>query len=47
VAQAIASRLAADRSYQMRRRVLRRYTWQAVLERDLLPLLQEVVQRPE
>jgi glycosyltransferase involved in cell wall biosynthesis len=47
VAQAIASRLAVDRGYQMRRRVLRRYTWQAVLERDLLPLIQEVVQRPE
>ena len=42
VADAIAAHLAADRAYQLRRRVLSQFTWQVVLERHLLPLIQEV-----
>jgi glycosyltransferase involved in cell wall biosynthesis len=47
VAEAIAAHLAADRAYQLRRRVLNRFTWQAVLERRLVSLIEEWVERGE
>ncbi len=43
VAQAIAERLATDPLYQMRRRVLRFYTWERIMETKILPLLQELI----
>ena len=42
VARAIADHLASDTAYRMRRRVLDRFTWRAILQRDLIPLLKEV-----
>jgi len=42
VAAEIAAHVSSDNAYQMRRRVLERYTWEAAVQRDLLPLLQEV-----
>lgn len=42
VADAIARVLEDDRRYLLRRRVLERFTWRAVVMRDILPLLQEV-----
>ncbi|HEY75385.1 MAG TPA: glycosyltransferase family 4 protein [Thermoflexia bacterium] len=44
VARAIADHLASDAAYRMRRRVLDRFTWQAILRRDLIPLLNEVME---
>jgi len=44
VAQAIADHLAGDPAYQLKRRVLSQFTWDAVLERHLLPLLREVIE---
>ena len=44
VAEAIAAHLSGDRAYQLRRHVLSQFTWQAVLERHLLPLIQEVTE---
>jgi len=44
VAEAITAHLAADRAYQLRRRVLGQFTWQAIVERRLLPLIQEVAE---
>lgn len=43
VARAIAAYLEADGTYQLRRRVLNRFTWNAILDHHLIPLLQEVV----
>jgi glycosyltransferase involved in cell wall biosynthesis len=43
IAAAIAGQLHAEVSYLLRRRVLGAYTWRAVLERDLIPLLEGVV----
>jgi glycosyltransferase involved in cell wall biosynthesis len=42
VAGAIAGILEDDRRYLLRRRVLERFTWRAVIRSDILPLLQEV-----
>ena len=42
VAEAIAAHLASDQAYQMRRRVLRRFTWGAIVKRHLIPIIQEV-----
>ncbi len=42
VADAIAGVLEDDRRYLLRRRVMERFTWRAVIVRDILPLLQEV-----
>ncbi len=42
VAASVAAFLANDRSYLLKRRVLDRFTWGAVVERDIIPLLQEV-----
>ena len=44
VAQAIAEHLAGDRAYQLKRRVLSHFTWDAVLERHLLPLIGEMME---
>ena len=44
IAAAIAGQLDAQASYLLRRRVLGAYTWRAVLKRDLIPLLEEVVE---
>lgn len=40
VADAIMAHLATDPAYQLRRRVLSQFTWQATLEHHLLPLIQ-------
>lgn len=40
VADAIMAYLATDPAYQLRRRVLSQFTWQATLEHHLLPLIQ-------
>jgi len=45
IAEAIVAHLAADRAYQLRRRVLNQFAWQAILERHLIPLIQEVARR--
>lgn len=37
----ILSFLEADRSYQLRRRVLQKYSWQNILEKDLIPLIEK------
>lgn len=42
VADAIADHLGGDLAYQLRRRVASQFTWQAVLNNHLLPLIQEV-----
>jgi glycosyltransferase involved in cell wall biosynthesis len=46
----VAARLAAwaerDRTYQMRRRVWRHYTWRAVMRQHLLPLVEALMARP-
>jgi glycosyltransferase involved in cell wall biosynthesis len=44
VAGAIVAFLESDQAHQLKRRVLSRFTWQAILERDLLPLIREVVE---
>lgn len=43
-AEAITAHLADDRTCQLRRRVLSQFTWQAIVERRLLPLIQEVAE---
>lgn len=40
VARAIVAALAGDRAFQLRRRVLDRYTWGGVVTRQMLPLLE-------
>ena len=40
VAQMIASRLADDRAYQLKRRVLERFTWRKIVENKLIPLIE-------
>jgi glycosyltransferase involved in cell wall biosynthesis len=45
IAAAIAGHLNSEDSYLLRRRVLGAYTWRAILERDLIPLLEEVMER--
>ena len=39
VAERIARALRDDSRYQLRRHVRQRYTWQAIYERDIRPLL--------
>ncbi|HEX9014045.1 MAG TPA: glycosyltransferase, partial [Anaerolineaceae bacterium] len=41
VARMVASRLAADPAYQLRRRVRLEYTWDAVYDRSIAPLLED------
>jgi mannosylglucosylglycerate synthase len=43
VAQTIAAYYQADRSYLLKRRVLDKFTWQAILEKKIIPLLNAVV----
>ena len=43
VARAIAERLAQDPTYALRKRVLRHFTWDAILKERILPLLEEVM----
>jgi mannosylglucosylglycerate synthase len=40
-AGAILERLENDTAYQLRRRVLSRYTWEAILKNEIIPLIQE------
>jgi glycosyltransferase involved in cell wall biosynthesis len=40
VAQMIAGRLAEDRAYQLKRRVLERFTWSKIIENQLIPLIE-------
>ncbi len=40
VAQAILAHLAEDTAYHLRHRVLRRFTWQAILAERVIPLIQ-------
>jgi glycosyltransferase involved in cell wall biosynthesis len=40
VAEAIATHLASNQTYQMRRRVFSQFTWKAVLEHHLIPLIE-------
>lgn len=42
VAATIAAYLQQDRSFQLRRRVLARYTWQAIVHTQLIPMISEV-----
>ena len=42
VAQTIFSRLQTDRAFQLRRRVLNRFTWLGIVQSTILPLLTEV-----
>jgi glycosyltransferase involved in cell wall biosynthesis len=42
VAKSISDLLASDGSYQLRQRVLQKFTWQAILKKDLIPLMEEV-----
>ena len=41
IARRIMAFLARDRAHRMRRRVLRCYTWSAILRQEIMPLLQE------
>jgi glycosyltransferase involved in cell wall biosynthesis len=43
VARQIAGFLEKDRAYRLRRRVLARFTWHGIVERQIVPLLQEVI----
>ncbi len=43
VARTIVALLQADRAFQLRRRVLARFTWQAIVENRIVPLLTEVI----
>lgn len=47
VAEAIIQRLQADPVYQMRRRVLREYTWDRIMTEKVVPLLQDWTYRKE
>lgn len=42
VAQAILAYLEKDQAYQLRRRVLSQFTWKAILNNRLIPLIKEV-----
>ena len=43
VAQTIFAMLQTDQAFQLRRRVLTRYTWRNIVETRILPLLMEVI----
>ncbi|UCD43366.1 MAG: glycosyltransferase family 4 protein [Chloroflexota bacterium] len=40
-ANQISTYIQTDRSYQLRRHVIKNYTWQSVLKKQIIPLLQE------
>ena len=44
VAHRIAGFLQNDRAYRLRKRVLARFTWRGIVERQIVPLLQEVIE---
>jgi len=44
VAKAIAERLSQDPLYQMRKRVLRHFTWEVIVKERVIPLLEEVAE---
>ena len=41
VAESIASRLAQDPAYRLRKRVLSHFTWQAIVKHGLIPMIEE------
>jgi glycosyltransferase involved in cell wall biosynthesis len=41
----IIARLEEDRSYLLRRRVLSQYTWQAIINKQIIPLLEEAAKK--
>lgn len=43
VARAVAERLRDDPTYQLRKRVLRHFTWEALLRDRIIPLIEEVM----
>jgi glycosyltransferase involved in cell wall biosynthesis len=43
VAAEIMNVLANDRAYHMRRRVLDHFTWEAIIEKEMIPLLEQVI----
>jgi len=43
VAQTVINTLQQDRAFQLRRRVLVNFTWQGIINRQIVPLLQTVV----
>ncbi len=45
VADQIVTALQTDRGFQLRRRVLKKYTWRRIIETQILPLLQSVVSK--
>jgi mannosylglucosylglycerate synthase len=42
VARRILEKLDKDQAYQLRRRVLSTFTWEAILKKEIVPLIQEV-----
>lgn len=42
VAKSIRDTLETDQAYQLRQRVLDKFTWKAILKKDLIPLIEEV-----
>jgi glycosyltransferase involved in cell wall biosynthesis len=45
VANSIFTFLESDETYQLRQRVLQKFTWEAILKKDLIPLIEEVGQK--
>ena len=43
VARTIVDTLQADRAFQLRRRVLKNFTWQRIVTNKILPLLEQVI----
>jgi len=43
IARSIASFLDGDRTYQLKRRVVERFTWRAILRNQVIPMIQEGV----
>jgi glycosyltransferase involved in cell wall biosynthesis len=44
VAKSISDHLKSDETYQLRQRVIENFTWDAILKKDLIPLIEEVGQ---
>jgi glycosyltransferase involved in cell wall biosynthesis len=42
VAKSISTLLESDQSSQLRQRVLSKFTWEAILKKDLIPLMEEI-----
>lgn len=43
IAGMIANTLNSDRAYLLKQRVLERYSWKAILNKKILPLINEVI----